>query len=175
VIFFPETEKWLIPRSAWAESFKEMALDGLSGNEGIALWLGRSEGNQVEITHLVVLRGTGIVKEPDLLVVGASLLNDVTDLVVELGVRLVGQIHSHGRKYGTNLSYSDRRNGVKIPSYLSIVAPDYALRPDTRLAECGVHVFEKHRGFRRLSAEEVRRRVMVVEGVTMQKIVVGAE
>jgi len=173
--FFPDIAKWLIPEPAWRESFREMALDGRFGNEGVALWLGRREGDQAEITHVVVLRGPEVIKEPDLLVIGASLLNDVTDLVVELGVRLIGQIHSHGTRYGTNLSYSDRQNGIKTPGYLSIVAPDYAVRPGTRLAQCGIHVFEKDRGFRRLAGEEVRRRVLVVEGTAVQTIVIGEE
>ncbi len=171
--FFPEIDRWLIPSSAWSESFREMALDGHSGNEGVALWLGRREGDQAEITHVVALRGPEVVREPDLLVIGASLLNDVTDLVVELGARLIGQIHSHGTRCGINLSYSDRQNGIKTPGYLSIVAPDYAVRPGTRLVQCGVHVFEKDSGFRRLAGEEVRRRVLVVEGKAVQTIVVG--
>lgn len=171
--FFPQINRWLIPASAWSESFREMAIDGQLGNEGVALWLGRREGDQAEITHVLALRGPEVIREPDLLVVGASLLNDVTDLVIELGVRLIGQIHSHGTRYGTNLSYSDHRNGIKTPGYLSVVAPDYGVRPGTRLAQCGIHVFEKDRGFRRLTNDEVRRRVLVVEGLSIQTIVLG--
>ena len=171
--YFPEIDRWLIPASAWNESFHEMALDGQLGNEGVALWLGRREGDQAEVTHVVALRGPEVIKEPDLLVIGASLLNDVTDLVIELGVRLIGQIHSHGTRYGTNLSYSDHRNGIKTPGYLSIVAPDYGVRPGTSLAQCGVHVFERDRGFRRLAGEEARRRVLIVQGTTVPTIVVG--
>jgi len=173
--FFPKIERWLIPESAWIESFREMSLDGHFGNEGIALWLGGRQGTQADVTHVVTLRGPEIIKEPDLLVIGASLLNDVTDLVIELGVRLIGQIHSHGTKYGINLSYSDRQNGIKTPGYLSIVAPDYALRASTQLMKCGIHIFEKERGFQRLRLDEVRDRVQIVVGPMVQTIVVGED
>lgn len=173
--FFSPVERWLIPESAWAESLREMARDGQLGNEGIALWLGRRGGGQSEVTHVLALRGSRIVKRPDLLVVDASLLNDVTDLAVELNVALVGQIHSHGEGYGTHLSPSDRQNGVRIPGYLSIVAPGYGLVPNTRIDDCGVHVFAEGGGFRRYSPAEVSERVMVSEGLSVPVLIVGKE
>ena len=173
--FFAPVNTWRIPEPAFAASLQEMARDGVRGDEGVALWLGRRGGGQAEVTHMVALRGPGVVKRPDQLVIEPALLNDVTDLAVELGVVLVGQIHSHGELYGTDLSHADRTLGIRVPYYLSLVAPDYALRPRTRLEDCGVHVFEPGRGFRRLSVAEVGRRLQAVADASVPVLTVGKE
>ena len=173
--FFAPVSTWRIPEAALAASLLEMARDGVRGNEGVALWLGRRGGGQAEVTHVVALRGPGVVKRPDQLVIQAALINDVTDLAIELGVVLVGQIHSHGELYGTDLSYADRTLGIRVPYYLSLVAPDYALRPRTRLEDCGVHVFEPGSGFRRLPAAEVGQRLQAVAAAPVPVLTVGKE
>jgi hypothetical protein len=71
-------------------------------------------------------------------------------------------ISACGRKpAGTDLSLTDRRYGIAVPGMLSLVAPDYAQRKDTTLAECGVHIFIFQRGvgWRRFSATEVQNRL----------------
>ncbi|MER3406785.1 MAG: hypothetical protein C4289_17785, partial [Chloroflexota bacterium] len=83
---------------------------------------------QAEITHVVGLRGPGVIKRPDFLRIEPWLLNDVTDLAIDLGVVLVGQVHTHGPGYGTDLSMTDRTYGIAVPFYISVVAPDYGLR-----------------------------------------------
>jgi len=173
--FFTPVSTWHLPASALAESLREMARDGLLGNEGVALWLGRRGNGRAEVTHLVAPRGPGVIKRPDHLVLQPKLVNEATDLAIELGVVLVGQIHSHGELYGTDLSYADRTFGITVPYFLSLVAPDYALRPQTRLEDCGVHVFEPGTGFRRLSPAEVSRRIVLVAGGSVPLITVGEE
>jgi hypothetical protein len=173
--FFTPISKWCIPATALAQSLREMAQDGVLGNEGVTLWLGHRGDGQADVTHLVALRGPGVVKRPDQLVIQSRLVNEVTDLAIELGLVLVGQIHSHGELYGTDLSYADRNFGIKVPYFLSVVAPDYALRPQTRLDECGVHLFEPGRGFRRLSQSEVVRRFDVVPAAPLPFSTVGEE
>lgn len=60
-----------------------------------------------------------------------------------------------------------------VPHYLSVVAPDYALRPETRIEDCGVHVFEPSRGYRRLTNEEIAARVKVIPGAAAPFLTVG--
>src|SRR6266478_6192945 len=91
---FPRVESWHIPEMAVADSLREMAQDGSQGNEGIVLWLGRRHRDEATVTHLVGLRGPGITRQPDLLIIEPWLLNEVTDVTIELKVALVGQIHS---------------------------------------------------------------------------------
>lgn len=171
--YFPAIKKWIIPEAAITESFKEMALDGILGNEGITLWLGKRNDGQAEITHLVALRGPGIIKKPAVLIIGPDLFNSVTDITIELNVALIGQIHSHGPWHGTELSITDKRYGLSVPSYLSVVAPDYALNPKRDLSSCGIHVFEPGVGYRRLLPVEVKERIQVIRGNEIPFITVG--
>jgi len=173
--FFATVHTWCVPELAFAASLQEMARDGVRGDEGVALWLGRRGNGQAEVTHVVALRGPGVTKRPDQLVIQPALVNEVTDLAIELGVVLVGQIHSHGKLYGTDLSHADRTFGIQVPFFLSLVAPDYALRPQTRLDDCGVHVFELGRGFRRFSAAEVAQRLQIVPAVSVPVLTAGEE
>lgn len=173
--FFPPIDTWRIPELVLTESFREMSRDGQQGNEGTALWLGRRDKGHAEVTHVVTLRGPDVVKRPDLLMIEPALVNEVTDLAIDLGTALIGQIHSHGKLYGTDLSYSDRTFGITVPYFLSLVAPDYALRPQLRLNECGVHVFEPGSGFRRLPDAEIGRRLLLVPTAPVSVTSVGQE
>jgi proteasome lid subunit RPN8/RPN11 len=144
-------------------SFREMAEHGANGNEGIAFWLGSLDGPVVSITHVLAVRGPGIVREPLFLQISSGTVNALTDVGVDLGAVLVGQIHAHPGGF-VDLSPTDRHLGIAFPQYLSLVAPGYAQRPETPIGDCGVHVFCPPRGFIRLSAAEVSQRLLVVEG-----------
>jgi len=170
---FPTVDRWLIPRDAWRESFEEMARDGRAGNEGVALWLGQSRDGVATVSHVVVLRGPGIVKQPALLMISSALINDITDIAIELGAVLIGQIHAHGPGWSIDLSHTDRTCGIAHPSYLSVVAPDYGLRPQVGPDQCGVHVYMPRIGFTRLSSADTRRRVTLVDGPVARPLVVG--
>ena len=172
--FFPPVARWHLPEDVVRGSFAELARDGQQGNEGIALWLGRRRGGDAEVTHLVSLRGPGVRKGPGVLRIEPWLLNAVTDLTTALEVALVGQIHSHGRGW-VDLSPTDRADGIAVPYYLSVIAPWFALRPHTGLADCGVHVFEPGAGWRRLSVSETRTRLQVISGGRVPLITVGEE
>jgi hypothetical protein len=147
----------------FTESLAEMGCDGMHGNEGVAMWLGRYDDTAAIVTHVGILRGPHVRKKPALLMIGSELINDLTDLAVASGVRLIGQIHSHGSRYGTHLSKTDRRYGVAVPGMLSLVAPNYAMRPGTRLDECGVHLFRPGQGWIRFTVEEVRMRCLLFD------------
>jgi hypothetical protein len=172
--FFPPIKKWVVPESAIADSLREMALDGALGNEGVALWLGKRLKGIAEVTHLVALRGPGVIKRPDLLRIESFLFNDVADVAIKLGVSLLGQIHSH-RGFGVDLSWVDSTYGVAVPYYLSAVAPYYAMRDDTDIKDCGVHVFEPGRGYRRLPPQEVAKRIRIGYGQKLPFLIVGEE
>jgi hypothetical protein len=171
---FPPIKVWTMPESIFQQSLLEMARDGRDGNEGVALWLGRRSDGRADISHLVLLRGLGVIKQPALLQIESWLLNEVTDLVIELRVALLGQIHSHGVGWPVDLSRTDRTYGLAVPWYLSLVAPDYALRSETHLAECGVHVFEPGSGYRRMGSREISDRVRLISGRSIEVVTVGA-
>ncbi len=154
-------EAWELPAAALHASLAEMAPDGARGCEGVALWLGRRAGTVAQVSHVVTLRGVGIVKWPDRLSIAAELLNEVTDVAIDLGCHLIGQIHSHPFDW-VELSLADQRMGIRSEGYLSVVAPHFAQRADTRLDDCGVHLFDGG-GWRRVVPPELQRRVRLVE------------
>jgi len=162
--FFPAVNRWVVPASAIEASFTEMRADGVvRGTEGIALWLGQRDDDAV-ITHVVLLRGPGIVREPDFVQISDALLNDVTDEAIRVGAQLVGQVHAHGPLASTNLSWIDETGGVRVPFYLSVVAPDYgAGRPD--ITTCAAHLFEPNGSWRRMTAAEAAERIAIVAGM----------
>jgi hypothetical protein len=172
--YFETPTQWRIPEEAIRRSMTEMAIDGARGHEGVAMWLGRYEGNTAVVTHVAALRGAGVRKSPDQLRISADLVNDLTDRAIELGLVLIGQIHSHGPMHGTFLSLTDKKFGISVPGYLSAVAPDYAMRPSTSINECGVHLFEKGHGWIRLTPEQVGERVLVVQSPRVPVLIVGS-
>ena len=171
--YFDIPERWTIPAEAMRVSLVEMAIDGAVGHEGVAMWLGRYEGKNAIVSHVAIFRGEGVHKAPDQLVITAESINDLADEAISHGIVLVGQIHSHGPKYGTNLSLTDKKYGIAVPGYLSAVAPDYALRSRTDIRDCGVHLFEKGGGWRRLSSTEVAQRVLITAESSAEVIRVG--
>jgi proteasome lid subunit RPN8/RPN11 len=171
--YFPPVERWFLPESAFRDSLAEMALDGVLGNEGVVFWLGRRSNGEARITHVIALRGPGAIKRPAQLVIHESVFASVTDIAIDHGVSMIGQIHSHGPGYSTDLSPTDRMYGIAVPHYLSLVAPDYALRSNISLAECGIHVLEPGYGFTRMSAEEIRSRVVLTSNSRSQFLIAG--
>jgi hypothetical protein len=173
--YFSPIHRWILPESVLADSLTEMAHDGAHQNEGVMLWLGHRKDGQVEVSHLVALRGPGVIRGPYLLQIESVLLNDVADLAIEHGASLVGQIHSHGGGCSTDLSVTDGTYGFAVPYYLSVVAPDYGLRPNTTITDCGVHVFEPVMGYRRLTRQETLDRIYIVPGPHLPLLIVGEE
>lgn len=155
--------QWAIPTDAWDASLREMARNGVKGVEGIAFWLGRLKGAQFMVTHVVAVSDASVVKEPDLLVIPADVINSLTDLAIAEGVFLGGQIHSHGAGW-TGLSSTDKSMGFCPPYYLSVVAPHFGTRSGTSVQDCGVHVLLPGAGFARLSSQEIHNHLVVQPG-----------
>lgn len=156
--FYTQVESWVVPKLAWRLAFDEMAHDGHSGNEGTCLWVGKREGTSAAISDIVILRGDGIRKCPDLITISDDLIHELAHRLAGSRRYILGQIHSHGIEYSTDLSLTDHRYTLRVPGFLSIVAPDYAqqhVEPDS----CGVHIFESGLGFRRMEPSEVRHRI----------------
>jgi hypothetical protein len=169
-----QTQFWRLPKGAIEDSRDEMARDGARGNEGIVLWLGRDTGEIAEVTHLIRLRGPLVEKRKNYINIQPALFNDIADVAIERGLRLLGQVHSHGPGYGVDLSPTDRIHGIQVLSYLSLVAPDYA-RTRAPLHDWGVHVFTDEAGYVRLSEHEARRRLQITEGARPPMLTVGVE
>jgi hypothetical protein len=101
-------------------------------------------------------------------------MNEVADVSIALDVSLLGQIHSH-KKLWVDLSLTDLTYGVRVPSYLSVVAPEFALGPKIRIEECGVHVYGTRNGFRRLPVPEVLERIHIAPAASAELAVAGED
>ena len=170
--YFSPTRLWRVPQAAIEDSLDEMARDGDNGHEGIVLWLGKDTDEIAEVTHLIRLRGRLVEKRKDFINIPPALLNDVADVAIEHGIRLVGQVHSHGPGYGVDLSPTDRMHGIQAPSYLSLVTPDYA-RSRAPLHDWGMHVYTCEAGYVRLSRDEARRCLQITGSLRPPMLTVG--
>lgn len=158
--YYPEIKEWHVPKDLLRVAVAEMENDGRYGNEGTCLWLGTKQDSTAEITHSVLLRGRRILKSPAQIRIDPELMREVHCAARDLGLVLVGQIHSHGKQFGVGLSPVDRALGFRIPSFLSVVAPNYGLTWPISWPDCGVHIFLRNTGFARLSATDITHRIV---------------
>lgn len=170
--YFTQTRLWRIPQAAIEDSLDEMALDGAKGTEGIVLWLGKDNDDIAEITHLIRLRGPLVVKRKEYINIHSALLNDVADIAIEHGLRLLGQVHSHPPGYSVDLSPTDRMYGIQVPFYLSLVAPDFA-RTRVPVHNWGVHIYTAEAGYVRVDQEKARCCLQITDGLRLPMFTVG--
>lgn len=86
---------------------------------------------------------------------------DVVNALSELGLVLVGQVHSHPGDWVDHSDGDDDGALVRFEGYWSLVVPSFAREGMRPLSKCGIHLFT-NRAFRRLSAAAVRARVNIV-------------
>jgi len=171
--YFPKIKKWLIPKAALNRSREEMAVDGRVGNEGISLWLGTKDRGEAHVTNIVFLRGKGIRKSPVNIYIEPELMREVHEQARAAGVILVGQIHSHSRYCGIDLSPTDHAYGIQVPYFLSVVCPNFAQTESTTIADCGVHIFLPDCGYVRLSQKEILKQIVILEEDEVKTLIVS--
>lgn len=150
---------WVLPEDLLQQSISIMRPHGAIGNEGLALWLGKTNGSAIQITHLIEVTGPGFNTSPLYMSLSMRAMSKLTDLAEQLDRYLAGQIHSHPRTF-TDLSELDKTQGIRVPNYLSVVCPHYAQRSTTALGECGIHVFEGG-GYRSMSRSVAEHRIKI--------------
>lgn len=153
------TTTWDMPHQLLPRSVEAMRPYGVKGHEGLCLWFGSEEAGVVSITHLVVPYGPGLVTHPLHLSLSMRAMSRITRLADEIDCYWVGQIHSHPGLL-LDLSDVDRRMGVRVQDYLSLVCPYYAQRDVHDVRHCGVHVYDAGK-YRRLSVSEIESRINV--------------
>lgn len=163
---------WFIPEVLYQSSLEEMAIDGKKGNEGICLWLGNREENINRISHLILLRGEGIIKGSGNITLKPELMLEVHRAAQKEELILIGQIHSHSRLAGIDLSWTDRKYGVSVEGYLSVVAPNFA-KDNTPINKCGVHVYVKGNDYVRFSEKEIKKRMIIEPKTKFKKWIIS--
>lgn len=86
---------------------------------------------------------------------------DVVGTLAELGLVLVGQVHSHPGDWVDHSDGDDEGALVRFEGYWSLVVPTFAREGMRPLARCGVHLYTS-KEFRRLSTNAVRSRVSII-------------
>jgi hypothetical protein len=119
----------VLPREIALEGHKFLRYAGQRESEGIALWVGKTEGTTFLVTHLLIPKQTAIrsddgvcavIEAPELRRIGLELYN--------AGLQLFAQIHSHPTD-AYHSSTDDENSIVTVMGGLSFVVPDFAARP----------------------------------------------
>jgi hypothetical protein len=170
---------WVIPHEAISVSYNEMARDGSLDREGIALWAGNrmdDRPTECRVRRVVLLRGALISRARGFIRIHPELLNEITDTLADCGDAsyLIGQIHGHPPYSSTDLSPTDIEFGIRIPEYLSVVAPSYGMGT-ADISSCGVHVFDRESGWQELSRSEITARISLIRDPLVETCVVGNE
>jgi hypothetical protein len=171
--YFPKINRWRLPQDALTLSVEEMATDGRAGNEGTCFWFGKRIKGEADVSHLIFLRGSGVRKSPANVRVSAELMREVHERADSLGLTLLGQIHSHSKWCGVDMSSSDHAYGISVPYFLCVICPDFAQRSETTISECGVHVFVPKKGYVRLSDSQIERKMIITPKRQSQVSIVG--
>lgn len=148
---------WDFPKDLLARSQQAMAPYGAMGHEGLALWFGVEDDGIARVTHLVIPHGPGLTTHPLRLDLSMRAMSRLTRLAGELDCYWLGQIHSHPQRM-LELSEVDKKCGIHVQDYLSVVHPFYA-RQSVSLGECGVNVYDQG-GYRRLAAKDINTRIL---------------
>lgn len=132
--------------------------NGRESHEGIVYWAGRRAGTERYVTTCIAPTARTSSGSFDT----SSRTNaKVVAYLARVGLELIGQVHSHPGASVDHSEGDDRGALMPYQGFVSVVVPHYAARGMQPLTTCGVHVFEG-RGFRRLSTDEVARRLRVI-------------
>jgi hypothetical protein len=128
----------VLPIAIAEETQRSLRAAGLVGNEGLVVWSGVQDGSMFHILTATVPRQRGIrTAEGVCVVVDGDALHQLNVDTFKRGERLFAQVHSHpGRAYHSAMD--DQYAVITSPGGLSLVVPDFAVRP-FRVAECAVY------------------------------------
>ena len=93
------------------------------GREAAVLWIGRRD-LESRVTAVVLMRGVGVDEEWGGFTASPEVLGTITRWAKPKGLALLADAHGHPRGVPGRLSAWDRRHGLRVPEFLSIVAGD---------------------------------------------------
>lgn len=152
-----------LPREIALEGHRFLRLAGEKHCEGIALWVGYTDGTVFQVTNLLIPRQAGVHTESGVCAVieGAELRRIGMELY-KANRELFAQIHSHPTE-AYHSETDDEFAIVTTMGGLSLVVPDFAVRPfdlddyaSYRLSEQGI--------WDEMNPRDVTRLIEIVEG-----------
>lgn len=126
---FKKITKIILPLRFIENVYEHLRNAGKAGVEGVALWLGRQEGNLFTVHSSVIPAQKGYLMEEGLLYnVGGEELHRINKLAYEQKIVLLAQIHSHpARAYHSEMD--DAYPIVATLGGFSIVIPNFGSDP----------------------------------------------
>lgn len=142
-----------LPMAALAAAYRHFREMGERGCEGVALWVGRGDGDHFTITETVIPGQKGIRSDSGLAyVVEQAELHRLNVWLYENQLRLIAQIHSHPTE-AYHSSTDDAFPIMTTDGGFSVVVPDFGMgRPD--LGSCAVYRLIGH-SWRELKPSQV--------------------
>lgn len=151
-----------LPRKIALESHRFLRLAGQQYSEGIALWVGYTEGPTFRVTDLLIPRQTGLCSETGVCaVIEGPELRRIGMELYKANRQLFAQIHSHP----TEAYHSDTDDACAIVTTmggLSLVVPDFAVRPFS-LDEYATYRLSEEGIWTEMHPREVARLIEIVE------------
>ena len=160
MIDLEEVRKVRVPQSLVDRTVEHLRGAGKRGVEGIALWVGQSNGFSFEVMDIILPTQSGLVTDNGLLVmVEADELYRINRWLYDHKMVAVAQIHSHpGEAYHSITD--DTYPIVTATGGLSIVVPNFASQV-FKLNDCAVYRLRSS-GWIQLLKEQVELLIEVV-------------
>ena len=130
-------ERVVVPASIAEATQQSLRSAGHAGNEGLVVWSGTQDGTTFNVRTVTAPTQRGIQSADGVcVVVDGDGLHQLNVATFRRGERMFAQVHSHpGRAYHSPMD--DRYAVITSPGGLSLVVPDFAVRPFS-LAECAI-------------------------------------
>ena len=124
-----DVRKIAVPSACAAMVESHLRAAGRHGSEGMALWVGRQEGDLFRVLHTVIPEQTHLnTADGVCVIVKGDALHRLNVQLYRNGLTLLAQIHSHpGRAYHS--STDDAYAIATTVGCLSLVVPDFARAP----------------------------------------------
>ncbi|APT34592.1 Y4jG [Methylobacterium phyllosphaerae] len=149
-----------LPRACADAAQEHMRSVGRAGHEGLALWVGRQDGDRFAVEQTWVPSQRHVRTDDGVCVcIGPDELHRINVRLHREKLTLLGQVHSHpGRAY-----HSDTDDAFAIATAignLSLVVPDYAARPFA-LADTAAYRLDARARWARVPAGALTRLITI--------------
>ena len=160
---FSHIRKVCVPQSVVDSGHSHLYQTGLSGNEGMVLWVGKTDGTTFEVREALAPRQRGVRTADGVCVmVDGDELQRINMALYRAGLVLFGQLHSHpGRAYHS--STDDAFAVATTIGSLSLVVPNFARQPFS-LADTAVYQLDATGHWCSLSNIEITRLIVITDG-----------
>lgn len=152
-------EQLRIPKTIIAETESHLRKHALLNEEGIVVWSGVIEKDTKIVRMCLHPRQRCTAVGVDVPIEEAQRINEILN---EKGETLLAQVHSHPG--GAFHSHTDNNFAITFTlGFVSIVVPFFGRQGLSDLSRCGIWVHEGYGKWRRLSEDETKTAMTIIE------------